>query len=314
MLRWRDSGIGEIFVFAASALAIIPLAKILGEATEVLAEKTGPRIGGLLNATFGNAAELIITLAAIRAGQMQLVLASMAARTDGSTKRMKWIRQQNQAAMKSVAIELILLLVLSLAAPAFAAYESGPVGPYNVSFDMNTTMEYRVIVEAASSGVTSLGVNFTRYNLTIDSADYLAWLILTRYDEPMVANISANEYIVYSALLNAGADKPNLYQPLIDGKPGVLGNFRFERQFLGQGQYQEGDLIIAASYSPDGRVYEDGVYRGRTDCRVISTFPWEIISYLLYTLHVEVPKEEGASIDPDNLSPLINQSSLTNQS
>ena len=71
------AGIDEIFVFAASALAIIPLAKILGEATEVLAEKTGPRIGGLLNATFGNAAELIITLAAIRAGQMQLVLASI---------------------------------------------------------------------------------------------------------------------------------------------------------------------------------------------------------------------------------------------
>ncbi len=71
------AGINEIFVFAASALAIIPLAKILGEATEVVAEKTGPRIGGLLNATFGNAAELIITLAAIRAGQMQLVLASI---------------------------------------------------------------------------------------------------------------------------------------------------------------------------------------------------------------------------------------------
>jgi Ca2+:H+ antiporter len=71
------AGIGEIIVFAASALAIIPLAKILGEATEVVAEKTGPRVGGLLNATFGNAAELIITLAAIRAGQIQLVLASI---------------------------------------------------------------------------------------------------------------------------------------------------------------------------------------------------------------------------------------------
>lgn len=71
------AGTNEIFVFASSALAIIPLAKLLGEATEVLAEKTGPRIGGLLNATFGNAAELIITLAAIRAGQIQLVLASL---------------------------------------------------------------------------------------------------------------------------------------------------------------------------------------------------------------------------------------------
>ena len=71
------AGISEILVLAASALAIIPLAKLLGEATEVLAEKTGPRIGGLLNATFGNAAELIITLSAIRAGQIQLVLASL---------------------------------------------------------------------------------------------------------------------------------------------------------------------------------------------------------------------------------------------
>jgi len=220
--------------------------------------------------------------------------------------------------MKSLAIvmhaKLILLLVLSLAAPAFAAYESGPVGPYNVSFNMNTTMEYRVIVEAPTQGVTSLGVNFERYNLTVDSTDYLAWLVLTRYDEPMVANISANEYIVYSALLSAGADKPNLYQPIIDAKPGVLGNFRFERQFLGQGQYQEGDLVVAASYSPDARVYEDGVYRGRTDCRVISTFPWEIIRDLLYTLHVEAPKEEGVPVNPVNQSLSINQSSLAIQS
>ena len=58
--------------------------------------------------------------------------------------------------------ELILLLVLSLAAPAFAAHESGPVGPYNVSFDMNTTMQYTVIVEAPTRGVTSLGVNFVQ--------------------------------------------------------------------------------------------------------------------------------------------------------
>ena len=71
------TGISGIAIFATSALAIIPLAKLLGEATEVLADKSGPRIGGLLNATFGNAAELIITLSAIRAGQIQLVLASL---------------------------------------------------------------------------------------------------------------------------------------------------------------------------------------------------------------------------------------------
>jgi Ca2+:H+ antiporter len=69
--------IGEMLVFAASALAIVPLAGFLGEATEALALKTGPRIGGLLNATFGNAAELIITLVAIQAGQMELVRSSI---------------------------------------------------------------------------------------------------------------------------------------------------------------------------------------------------------------------------------------------
>ena len=69
--------IGGILVFAASALAIVPLAGLLGEATEALALKTGPRIGGLLNATFGNAAELIITLVAIQDGQMELVRASI---------------------------------------------------------------------------------------------------------------------------------------------------------------------------------------------------------------------------------------------
>ena len=66
---------GLIFIF--SALAIIPLAGWLSHATEHLAEKTGEGIGGLLNATFGNAAELIIALAAMRAGLFEVVKASI---------------------------------------------------------------------------------------------------------------------------------------------------------------------------------------------------------------------------------------------
>jgi Ca2+:H+ antiporter len=67
----------EIVLFATSALAVIPLAGMMGEATEALAEKTGPRVGGLLNATLGNAAELIITLFAIKEGLLDLVKASL---------------------------------------------------------------------------------------------------------------------------------------------------------------------------------------------------------------------------------------------
>jgi Ca2+:H+ antiporter len=68
---------GDLLIFATAALAIIPFAGILGEATEALAAKTGPQIGGLLNASLGNAAELIITLVAIRAGAIELVRASI---------------------------------------------------------------------------------------------------------------------------------------------------------------------------------------------------------------------------------------------
>ncbi|MFN2255021.1 MAG: calcium/proton exchanger, partial [Candidatus Promineifilaceae bacterium] len=59
------------------ALAIIPFAGILGDATEALAEKTGPRVGGLLNASLGNLAELIIAIVALSAGRLDLVKASI---------------------------------------------------------------------------------------------------------------------------------------------------------------------------------------------------------------------------------------------
>ena len=69
---------GETAVFLASALALIPLAGLLGRAKEEAAIYTGPRIGALLNATLGNAAELIITIIALREGLVDLVKASIA--------------------------------------------------------------------------------------------------------------------------------------------------------------------------------------------------------------------------------------------
>jgi Ca2+:H+ antiporter len=68
----------HLLVFLAAALAILPLAGWMGHATEQLAERTGEDVGGLLNATFGNAAELIIALAALSAGLHDVVKASIA--------------------------------------------------------------------------------------------------------------------------------------------------------------------------------------------------------------------------------------------
>lgn len=66
-----------VIIFLAAALAVVPLSGLLGDATEELAGRTGPRIGALLNATLGNAAELIITILALREGLYDLVRASI---------------------------------------------------------------------------------------------------------------------------------------------------------------------------------------------------------------------------------------------
>jgi Ca2+:H+ antiporter len=69
-----DAGATTFFL---AALAIVPLAHWMGAATESLAQRLGAGVGGLMNATFGNAAELIISLVALRAGQTAVVKASI---------------------------------------------------------------------------------------------------------------------------------------------------------------------------------------------------------------------------------------------
>jgi Ca2+:H+ antiporter len=66
-----------LLVFFLAALAIIPIAKYIGEATEELTVYTGPALGGLLNATFGNATEIIIGIIALNAGLVEVVKASI---------------------------------------------------------------------------------------------------------------------------------------------------------------------------------------------------------------------------------------------
>lgn len=77
-------GFDEKWLFLVSALSIIPLAGILGTATEEISAYTGSRIGGFLNATFGNATELIISFFALKAGLFDVVKASIAGSVIGN--------------------------------------------------------------------------------------------------------------------------------------------------------------------------------------------------------------------------------------
>jgi Ca2+:H+ antiporter len=97
-----------LWVFVASAAAIVPLAAVMGRATEQLAERLGEGVGGLLNATFGNAAELIIAVVALRAGLFDLVKASI----------VKYERQHFNPTAASLSSTLLVLSAVSLLVPA----------------------------------------------------------------------------------------------------------------------------------------------------------------------------------------------------
>ncbi len=131
-----------LWVFAAAALAIVPLAGIMGNATEELAKHLGASWGGLLNATFGNATELIIGMFALHEGLLPLVRASIvgsiignlllvlgASILAGGIKHKVQTFNKDQA--ESHAINL-LVATLSLAVPAlFAMHYGQPNSPQN---------------------------------------------------------------------------------------------------------------------------------------------------------------------------------------
>ena len=75
VLAWREGP--SIAVFVTAAVSLVPAAGLIGGATEQLARRSGPTLGGFLNATFGNAAELIIGIAALRAHHPSVVKASI---------------------------------------------------------------------------------------------------------------------------------------------------------------------------------------------------------------------------------------------
>ena len=128
-----------LVVFGLSAVAIIPLAGYIGESTEALAHYTGPRLGGLLNATLGNAAELIITIVAIREGLLELVKASITGSILGNlllvlgmSMLLGGLRNGHQSFDRRQASNNAILLVLSviiLLIPSLLSHYIGHVEP-----------------------------------------------------------------------------------------------------------------------------------------------------------------------------------------
>jgi Ca2+:H+ antiporter len=155
LLHW-----GALVTFAFAALAIIPLAGTMGEATERLAAGFGAGVGGLLNATFGNAAELIIALVALHRGLHEVVKASITgsiignvllvlglAMVAGGARRERQIFDRAAAAASSI---LLLLAGLALVVPAaFHFVVEAAVGRGELTVEHETALERGLSLEIA---------------------------------------------------------------------------------------------------------------------------------------------------------------------
>lgn len=168
------------FIFVAACLGIIPLAGWLGKATEHLAEKTGDGIGGLLNATFGNAAELIIALVALNRGLYGVVKASLTGSIIGNlllvmggallAGGMRFKTQKfNEAAARSQS-SMLLLAAISLIVPAAFHYLAGSAA---VPKEDGLSLEISVvlIITYGLSLVFSLGTHKNYFAGAVESAE-----------------------------------------------------------------------------------------------------------------------------------------------
>lgn len=137
---------GSIWVFVFSLLAILPLAEIMGQATEELSKKMGSTVGSLLNATFGNAAELILAIFALQRGLTELVKATITGSIIsnillvlGLSVLVGGIRYKTQVFNRHIAgtsATVMALVVIGLLLPAIF-YHSLPAMPLSTAKTMS---------------------------------------------------------------------------------------------------------------------------------------------------------------------------------
>jgi Ca2+:H+ antiporter len=159
LLHW-----GALTVFITAGLAIVPLAAWMGTATEEIAVVAGPSLGGLLNATFGNATELIIALAALNAGLIDVVKASITGSIVGNLLLVMGLsmllgglrhkEQEFQSVVARVNASSMNLAVIALLLPTAMKYtsegillllNSGAVGGYSDRADCGLLSDAAVL-------------------------------------------------------------------------------------------------------------------------------------------------------------------------
>jgi Ca2+:H+ antiporter len=173
---------GEVLEFVLAALALIPLAWLIGEATEHAAHHTGPGIGGFLNATFGNAPELIIALFAINEAKYEVVRGSLSGSVIGNLLLVLGFsllfggRGAIDRESSFVSIGLIAFAVLVLLIPAIPGWEGDPERRFIAELSVPVSFALLVVYVA----VTWLNLRrHRRLHVSDEPEDIMAWSFVT---------------------------------------------------------------------------------------------------------------------------------------
>jgi Ca2+:H+ antiporter len=172
------AGVGDIALFVVAACALIPLAWLIGEATEHAAHHTGPGIGGFLNATFGNAPELIIALFAVSDGLTEVVRGSLSGSVIGNLLlvlgfslafggRGRLDRDSSLTSLALVAFATALFLV-----PAIPGWSGDP----DRRSLATTSIPISIVLLLVYLGVTWIALRrHRRQHVSDEAADFAAW-------------------------------------------------------------------------------------------------------------------------------------------
>ena len=176
--------LSSLILFFLSAVAIIPLAKYIGEATEELTIYTGPALGGLLNATFGNATELIIGILALQAGLIEVVKASITGSIIGNLLLVlgmaiffggyKKEKQKFNILAAKASASTLLLAVIALVIPAIFLQTSGSVNNIVVE-RLSISVSILMMIAYAASLLFSLRTHKHLYSQDVAIVETAKW-------------------------------------------------------------------------------------------------------------------------------------------
>jgi Ca2+:H+ antiporter len=156
ILRFVPDHPNQVAIFITAALAIVPLAALMGEATEHLAAHLGQGIGGLLNATFGNAAELIIAMFALSKGLVSVVKASITGSIIGNillvlglsmaAGGVKFSTQKFNKTAVRTSTTCLLVAAIALFTPTIFHHASDTHGRWSAATEQNLSLGIAIIL------------------------------------------------------------------------------------------------------------------------------------------------------------------------